>query len=73
MTAGTGTVGKESAPTGADTAPRAGSTRGRLVLKGIHKALGGKEVVRAHDDLYARDLLRACVQALDERPDVILA
>ncbi|MEV1024991.1 glycosyltransferase family 2 protein [Streptomyces sp. NPDC050264] len=27
----------------------------------------------SHDDLYARDLLRACVQALDERPEVILA
>ncbi|MDF3150051.1 glycosyltransferase family 2 protein, partial [Streptomyces sp. T21Q-yed] len=27
----------------------------------------------SHDDLYARDLLRRCVQALDERPDVILA
>lgn len=27
----------------------------------------------SHDDLYARDLLRCCVQALDERPDVILA
>ncbi|WP_210949580.1 ABC transporter ATP-binding protein [Streptomyces sp. MK37H] len=49
MTAGTDTVGKESAPTGADTATRAGSTRGRLVLKGIHKTLGGKEVVRGID------------------------
>ena len=27
----------------------------------------------SHDDLYARDLLQACVQALDERPEVILA
>jgi glycosyltransferase involved in cell wall biosynthesis len=27
----------------------------------------------SHDDLYARDLLRRCVQALDERPGVILA
>ncbi|MFF4607557.1 glycosyltransferase family 2 protein [Streptomyces sp. NPDC001339] len=27
----------------------------------------------SHDDLYARDLLQRCVQALDERPDVILA
>ncbi|MGD6740479.1 glycosyltransferase family 2 protein [Streptomyces sp. BH106] len=27
----------------------------------------------SHDDLYARDLLRRCVQALDEHPDVILA
>lgn len=27
----------------------------------------------SHDDLYARDLLRSCVEALDERPDVILA
>ncbi|MGW4954699.1 glycosyltransferase family 2 protein [Streptomyces parvulus] len=27
----------------------------------------------SHDDLYARDLLARCVEALDERPDVILA
>ncbi|MER5203553.1 glycosyltransferase [Streptomyces sp. NPDC002825] len=27
----------------------------------------------SHDDLYARDLIRRCVEALDERPDVILA
>ncbi|MEU1594115.1 glycosyltransferase family 2 protein [Streptomyces sp. NPDC005708] len=27
----------------------------------------------SHDDLYARDLLRACVEALDERPEVVLA
>ncbi|WEV28731.1 glycosyltransferase family 2 protein [Streptomyces sp. 71268] len=27
----------------------------------------------SHDDLYARDLLRRCVEALDERPEVILA
>ncbi|MFF3607007.1 glycosyltransferase family 2 protein [Streptomyces sp. NPDC002463] len=27
----------------------------------------------SHDDLYARDLLKRCVEALDERPDVILA
>ncbi|MFB7513289.1 glycosyltransferase family 2 protein [Streptomyces sp. NPDC056144] len=27
----------------------------------------------SHDDLYARDLLRRCVEALDEHPDVILA
>jgi glycosyltransferase involved in cell wall biosynthesis len=27
----------------------------------------------AHDDLYARDLLQRCVNALDERPDFILA
>ncbi|GAA1084395.1 ABC transporter ATP-binding protein [Streptomyces javensis] len=49
MTAGTDTVGEESAPTGTDTATRAESSRGRLVLKGIHKALGGKEVVRGID------------------------
>ncbi|MBI0295123.1 ABC transporter ATP-binding protein [Streptomyces sp. PRKS01-29] len=42
-------MGDKSAPTGTDTATRAGSTRGRLVLKGIHKALGGKEVVRGID------------------------
>ncbi|MFD5383423.1 glycosyltransferase family 2 protein [Streptomyces sp. NPDC127074] len=27
----------------------------------------------SHDDLYGRDLLRRCVEALDERPEVILA
>lgn len=27
----------------------------------------------SHDDLYARDLLQRCVEALDERPDVVLA
>ncbi|QNP66604.1 glycosyltransferase family 2 protein [Streptomyces genisteinicus] len=27
----------------------------------------------SHDDLYARDLLRRCVEALDERPETILA
>jgi glycosyltransferase involved in cell wall biosynthesis len=27
----------------------------------------------SHDDLYGRDLLRACVEALDERPDMVLA
>ncbi|MFJ8929811.1 glycosyltransferase family 2 protein [Streptomyces sp. NPDC102364] len=27
----------------------------------------------SHDDLYARDLLRRCVEALDEHPEVILA
>jgi glycosyltransferase involved in cell wall biosynthesis len=27
----------------------------------------------SHDDLYARDLLKSCVQALDEHPDVVLA
>lgn len=27
----------------------------------------------SHDDLYARDLLRRCVDALDEHPDVVLA
>lgn len=27
----------------------------------------------AHDDLYARDLLKLCVEALDEYPDVVLA
>ncbi len=26
----------------------------------------------AHDDLYARDLIKLCVEALDERPDVVL-
>ncbi|MEU1014230.1 glycosyltransferase family 2 protein [Streptomyces sp. NPDC005900] len=27
----------------------------------------------SHDDLYARDLLRRCVEVLDERPEVVLA
>jgi glycosyltransferase involved in cell wall biosynthesis len=27
----------------------------------------------SNDDLYARDLIRRCVQALDERPDVVVA
>ncbi|MGW1532098.1 glycosyltransferase family 2 protein [Streptomyces aureus] len=27
----------------------------------------------SHDDLYGRDLLRLCVEALDERPEIILA
>ncbi len=27
----------------------------------------------SHDDLYARDLLKSCVQALDEHPEVVLA
>ncbi|MCD9588295.1 ABC transporter ATP-binding protein [Streptomyces sp. 8ZJF_21] len=49
MTAGTETVDTAGAPTGPDTAARAGSTRGRLVLEGIHKALGGKAVVRGID------------------------
>jgi glycosyltransferase involved in cell wall biosynthesis len=29
--------------------------------------------VASHDDLYARDLLRLCVEALDEHPEVVLA
>jgi len=44
-----GPVSKESVPTGPDTTARAESTRGRLVLEGIHKSLGGKEVVRGID------------------------
>ena len=27
----------------------------------------------SHDDLYARDLLKRCVDVLDERPEVVLA
>ena len=27
----------------------------------------------SHDDLYGKDLLRLCVEALDERPDIVLA
>lgn len=37
--------------------------------------LAGGELFKwaSHDDLYGRDLLKVCVEALDERPDVILA
>ncbi|GLV75728.1 ABC transporter ATP-binding protein [Streptomyces hygroscopicus] len=49
MSAGTGTVGVAGAATGPDTAGRTGSARGRLVLKGIRKSLGGKEIVRGID------------------------
>jgi glycosyltransferase involved in cell wall biosynthesis len=27
----------------------------------------------SHDDLYGRDLVRLCIEALDERPDIVLA
>src|SRR5215831_11779077 len=39
----------------------------------IHQARGELFKTASHDDLYARDLLRVCVAALDERPEVVLA
>jgi glycosyltransferase involved in cell wall biosynthesis len=39
----------------------------------IEQARGELFKHASHDDLYARDLLRLCVAALDERPHVVLA
>ncbi len=39
----------------------------------IEQARGELFKHASHDDLYARDLLRLCVAALDERPEVVLA
>jgi glycosyltransferase involved in cell wall biosynthesis len=39
----------------------------------IDQARGELFKAAAHDDLYARDLLRLCVEALDEHPQVVLA
>ncbi len=39
----------------------------------IQQARGELFKSAAHDDLYARDLLERCVQALDEDPDAVLA
>jgi glycosyltransferase involved in cell wall biosynthesis len=39
----------------------------------IEQARGELFKHASHDDLYARDLLRLCIAALDERPQVVLA
>jgi glycosyltransferase involved in cell wall biosynthesis len=39
----------------------------------VEQARGELYKAAAHDDLYARDLLRLCVEALDENPQVVLA
>jgi len=39
----------------------------------IERARGELFKMASHDDLYARDLLKRCVDALDERPQVVLA
>jgi glycosyltransferase involved in cell wall biosynthesis len=39
----------------------------------IHQARGELFKTAAHDDLYGRSLLKLCVNALDEHPDVVLA
>ncbi len=39
----------------------------------FHEARGELFKWAAHDDLYGRDLLARCVEALDERPDVVLS
>jgi glycosyltransferase involved in cell wall biosynthesis len=39
----------------------------------IHQARGELFKTASHDDLYGRDLLKLCVDALDARPDVVLA
>lgn len=39
----------------------------------IDQARGELFKAASHDDLYGRDLLKLCVDALDERPDVVLA
>lgn len=39
----------------------------------VHEARGELFKWAAHDDLYARDLLKRCIDALDEFPDVVLA
>jgi glycosyltransferase involved in cell wall biosynthesis len=39
----------------------------------INQARGELFKTASHDDLYGRDLLKLCVEALDERPDVVLA
>jgi glycosyltransferase involved in cell wall biosynthesis len=39
----------------------------------LHEARGDLIKWASHDDLYARDLLKLCVEALDESPEVVLA
>ena len=39
----------------------------------VHEARGELVKWASHDDLYARDMMERCVQALDENPQVVLA
>jgi glycosyltransferase involved in cell wall biosynthesis len=39
----------------------------------MHQATGELFKLAAHDDLYARDLLKKCVEALDSYPEVVVA
>ena len=39
----------------------------------VHKSRGELFKWAANDDLYARDLVERCIEALDEHPDVVLA
>lgn len=39
----------------------------------IHEARGELFKHASHDDLYGKDLIRLCIEALDERPEVVLA
>lgn len=39
----------------------------------IHEARGELFKHASHDDLYAKELIRSCIEALDERPEVVLA
>lgn len=39
----------------------------------INQARGELFKTASHDDLYGRDLLKLCIDALDERPEVVLA
>lgn len=39
----------------------------------IHQARGELFKSASHDDLYARDLIKRCVEALDKQPEVVLA
>ena len=39
----------------------------------MRQATGELFKLAAHDDLYARDLMKRCVEALDERPEVVVA
>jgi glycosyltransferase involved in cell wall biosynthesis len=39
----------------------------------VHEARGELFKWASHDDLYARTLLERCIEALDDRPDIVLA
>jgi glycosyltransferase involved in cell wall biosynthesis len=39
----------------------------------MHQATGELFKLAAHDDLYARDLLKKCIEALDSHPEVVVA